>query len=65
MDVRAVPYPGDLPVISEPGGFYGWVITIELSSGSDSITIDKQDTAAVIAEKLRKLASDIETDSSN
>ena len=64
MDIRSIPYPPDLPVISEQGMFTGWTITVELEEEMHSIRILKSDTCCVIGDKLRRLASDIETDRS-
>ena len=62
MDVRVYPTPLDFPIISTPGSYTGWGITIEKGGRVYSTGIDLTDTHCEIADKLRELADHVETD---
>ena len=62
MDVRISPTPADFPIISTPGSFTGWRLTIEKAGHIYSTEITLIDTHCEIADKLRKLADKLEVD---
>jgi hypothetical protein len=60
-DVRATPYPADFPVISTPGNFQGWCLTVELDDKSvHNVVINRFDSMETIVAKLKHLAGGLE-----
>ena len=56
MDIRVFPYPPDLKVISEPGSYDGWGISIEKCSRISTIIIPLEADHEHIAHMLEVLA---------
>jgi len=60
MDIRVHPYPSDKPIISQPGHYDGWIISIESYATVSSVLIGKHDSNPEIAAQLRTLADKVE-----
>ncbi len=60
MDIRSIPFPPDFPVISTPGNFTGWTVSIEKNGVLSNVVISRKDTPQEIAIALRLLADMVE-----
>ncbi len=59
MDIRAVPYPADFKILSTPGSFTGWSLSIEKGGRVSNMVVFLDDTPEQIANKLRALADQV------
>jgi hypothetical protein len=59
-DVRVFPSPPEMKVISEPGEFTAWSLTIQHDASPYFMVIHKADTRHVVARHLRELADRLE-----
>lgn len=59
MDIRVYPYPPELKIVSEPGTYTGWGLTIDLESGSSTIVIMRGSPPELIAQQLEELAQKV------